>query len=67
MDITGDWREEIITCADGRIRVFSTTIPAKDRRATLISDPIYRLNAIGFTSGYWHSLMLSYDMASSAQ
>jgi len=67
IDISGDWREEIITSEDGRINIFSTAIPAKDRRATLISDPIYRLNAIGFTSGYWHSLMLSYDMASSAQ
>jgi len=66
-DISGDWREEIITSFEGKIHIYSTTIPAEDRRAMLFSDHIYRLNAIGLTSGYWHPLMLSYDMASAGK
>ncbi len=68
-DICGDWREEIITTSeeDGKLMIYSTTIPAKDRRAHLMSDPIYRLNMIGFSSGYWHNPMLSYDMASQGE
>lgn len=66
-DIEGDWREEIITSIDGTVRIYSTTLPAEDRRTVLLSDPIYRINAVAFTSGYWHPLMLSYDMASAGE
>ena len=31
-DIAGDWREEIVTFIDGELRIYSTTIPAADRR-----------------------------------
>jgi len=41
-DLSGDWREEIITTLPGEIRIYSTNIPAKDRRITLMQDPIYR-------------------------
>jgi rhamnogalacturonan endolyase len=52
-DIVGDWREELIVTAPGEIRVYSTTIPAADRRVCLMQDPIYRvdvcLQAMGYT------------------
>jgi len=31
-DILGDWREELITALPGELRIYTTTIPAKDRR-----------------------------------
>ncbi len=41
-DIEGDWREEIITAVGDEIRIYSTCIPATDRRTMLPQDPIYR-------------------------
>ena len=41
-DIFGDWREEIITMLPNEMRIYSTTMPAKDRRVTLLRDPNYR-------------------------
>jgi rhamnogalacturonan endolyase len=41
-DISGDWREEIVTFTNGELRIYSTTIPAKDRRVSPMQDPIYR-------------------------
>ncbi len=34
-DLFGDWREEIITALPGELRIYSTAIPATDRRVTL--------------------------------
>jgi len=52
-DVIGDWREELITTTPGELRIYSTTIPAMDRRICLMQDPIYRLatamNAMGYT------------------
>ena len=52
-DILGDWREEIITSLPGELRIYSTTIPAADRRPCLMQDPIYRLDAAGGAQGYY--------------
>jgi rhamnogalacturonan endolyase len=61
-DVLGDWREELIVSKAGELRVYSTTIPAKDRRECLMQDPIYRLDvclqAMGYTqcpmtTKYW--------------
>ena len=52
-DILGDWREEIITSVPGELRIYTTTIPATDRRVCLMQDPIYRLDVAGATSGYY--------------
>ena len=41
-DLYGDWREEIITALPGEIRIYTTNLPAKDRRTTLMQDGIYR-------------------------
>jgi hypothetical protein len=46
-DILGDWREEIITSVPGELRIYTTTIPATDRRVCLMQDPIYRLDVAG--------------------
>ena len=46
-DILGDWREEVIwkTQDQRELRIFTTTIPAKNRLYTLMHDPVYRLSA----------------------
>jgi rhamnogalacturonan endolyase len=51
-DILGDWREEIIVSVPGELRVYSTTFPARDRRACLMQDPLYRLDVCIQAMGY---------------
>lgn len=51
-DILGDWREEIITYSKNEMRIYSTTIPAMDRRPTLMQDPLYRRDVAHKTMGY---------------
>jgi len=65
-DVLGDWREEIITSAPGELRIYSTPIPARDRRVTLMQDPIYRIDVAVAFMGYYAAPMLSYDVASQA-
>ncbi|UEG52565.1 rhamnogalacturonan lyase [Mucilaginibacter daejeonensis] len=45
-DILGDWREEAIYATrDGKeLRIFTTTIPARNRFYTFMHDPQYRLS-----------------------
>ena len=52
-DVLGDWREEIITSAPGELRIYSTTIPATDRRTCLMQDPIYRIDVAEAAQGYY--------------
>ncbi len=44
-DILGDWREEVIwrTEDNTELRIYTTTIPAKNRFYTFMHDPVYRL------------------------
>lgn len=58
-DLFGDWREEIITFTNGELRIYSTTIPARDRRVTLMQDPLYRNYVTERTMGYPHVPQLS--------
>jgi rhamnogalacturonan endolyase len=51
-DILGDWREELVTSVAGELRIYSTTIPAVDRRVTLLQDPIYRHDVAHEAMGY---------------
>lgn len=51
-DILGDWREEIITTVAGELRIYTTSIPATDRRPCLMQDPIYRLDVAVDSQGY---------------
>ncbi|GAF79679.1 unnamed protein product, partial [marine sediment metagenome] len=62
-DILGDWREEIITSVSGEMRIYTTTVPAIDRRPCLMQDPIYRADVICAAMGYFQVPMLSYDLA----
>ncbi len=59
-DIAGDWREEIVTYADGEVRIYGTTIPAADRRLTLMQDPLYRRDVGLIVQGYVHVPMTSF-------
>jgi rhamnogalacturonan endolyase len=63
-DLLGDWREELIVGAPGEIRIYSTTLPAVDRRSWLMEDPIYRMDVAHASMGYFQVPMLSYDLAS---
>ena len=63
-DLLGDWREEIITSVPGEFRIYTTTLPATDRRVCLLRDPLYRMDLAVATMGYYQVPMLSYDMAS---
>jgi rhamnogalacturonan endolyase len=51
-DILGDWREEVVLAVPGELRIYTTTMPAKDRRVTLMRDPIYRLDVCQESQGY---------------
>lgn len=52
VDLCGDWREELITVLPGELRIYSTAIPARDRRITLMQDPYYRKTIAHRTMGY---------------
>ena len=59
-DLYGDWREEIVTSLPGEIRIYSTNIPAKDRRTCLMQDPIYRSYICQRSMGYPQAPVPSY-------
>ena len=59
-DLFGDWREEIVTVMGGELRVYTTTIPARDRRVTLVQDPLYRSYIYNRSMGYTQAPSLSY-------
>ncbi|MCR4859905.1 MAG: silent information regulator protein Sir2 [Bacteroidales bacterium] len=59
-DLFGDWREEIVTVKNGELRVYTTTIPARDRRVTLVQDPLYRSYIFNRSMGYTQSPSPSY-------
>ncbi len=62
-DILGDWREEIITSVPGELRIYLTPLPARDRRVTLMQDPIYRIDVAHLAMGYAQPPMTSYYLA----
>jgi rhamnogalacturonan endolyase len=59
-DVLGDWREELITSVLGELRIYSTTIPANDRRVCLLKDRMYRADMVMDTMGYTAVPTLSY-------
>jgi len=65
-DILGDWREEILTTVGNELRIYTTTIPARDRRVTLLQDPIYRNDVAHTTMGYIQGPTTSYCLDQSA-
>jgi hypothetical protein len=59
-DLLGDWREEIVTVRPGELCIYTTTIPATDRRVCLMQDPIYRADVAHRSMGYDQSPAPSY-------
>lgn len=59
-DILGDWREEIITSVPGELRIYTTPIPAANRRITLMQDPLYRTGVAHLSMGYGQPPVTSY-------
>ena len=59
-DILGDWREELVTVLPGELRIYTTTIPAKDRRVCLMQDPVYRAEVAHRSMGYEQSPVTGY-------
>ncbi|MEN6641851.1 MAG: carbohydrate binding domain-containing protein [Armatimonadia bacterium] len=62
-DIIGDWREELVTSVKGELRVYTTTIPATERRVCLLQDPIYRADVAHLAMGYAQNPTLGYYIA----
>ncbi len=59
-DLDGDWREEVITALPGELRIYRTNIPARDRRVTLMQDPLYRSYVLHRSMGYPQAPVPSY-------
>jgi len=59
-DILGDWREELIAVLPGELRIYTTTIPARDRRVCLMQDGVYRAEVAHRSMGYEQSPVPSY-------
>lgn len=59
-DMEGDWREELITALPGELRIYHTNIPARDRRVTLMQDPLYRSYVAHRSMGYPQAPVPSY-------
>jgi len=59
-DLYGDWREELVTVLPGELRIYSTTIPASDRRICLMQDHLYRSDVVHRSMGYFQSPVTSY-------
>jgi rhamnogalacturonan endolyase len=60
-DIIGDWREEIITTIPGELRIYSTNIPAGNRKVCLMQNRQYRLGAANSSMGYFYPPQLGID------
>jgi rhamnogalacturonan endolyase len=58
VDCLGDHREEVITSQKGELRIYTTTIPASERRACLMQDHQYRLGVAAQTMGYYYPAQL---------
>jgi rhamnogalacturonan endolyase len=60
-DITGDWREEIVTSLQGELRIYSTNIPATNRKICLMQNRQYRLGTANSSMGYFYPPQLGLD------
>lgn len=60
VDCLGDWREELITTVPGELRIYTTTVPARDRHVAFMQDEIYRMDIAMNSMGYFYPPQLSY-------
>jgi rhamnogalacturonan endolyase len=58
-DLLGDWREEVVVSSAGELRIYTTILPAADRRVCLMQDPLYRNDVTHRSMGYAHYPMTS--------
>ncbi|MFH1719819.1 MAG: silent information regulator protein Sir2 [Planctomycetota bacterium] len=58
IDCLGDYREEAITCLKGELRIYTTTVPTRDRRVCLMQDHQYRMGVVAQTMGYYYPAQL---------
>jgi len=59
-DVLGDWREEVLATAAGELRIYTTPVPAMDRRVCLMQDEAYRMRTTMNAMGYYQTPILSY-------
>ena len=59
-DLYGDWREELVVSLPGELRIYTTNIPAQDRRITLMQDALYRSYVAHRSMGYPQAPVPSY-------
>ncbi len=59
-DVVGDWREEVFTTVAGELRIYTTPVPAMDRRLCLMQDEPYRMRTTMNAMGYFQVPTLSY-------
>ena len=52
-DVLGDWREELVVATDDELRIYTTTVPAKNRKVTLLQNHQYRMGMAIQGMGYW--------------
>lgn len=62
-DCLGDWREEIITSLNGEVRIYTSTIPSRHRRCSLMQDRLYRNDVAMQTMGYFYPPQLGKPLA----
>jgi rhamnogalacturonan endolyase len=60
-DIIGDWREEIVTSLPGELRIYSTNIPATNRKICLMQNRQYRLGTANSSMGYFYPPQLGLE------
>jgi len=52
-DLLGDWREELVVATGDELRIYTTTIPAKNRKVSLLQNHQYRMGMAIQGMGYW--------------
>jgi len=52
-DVLGDWREELVVATSNELRIYTTTIPAKNRKVSLLQNHQYRMGMAIQGMGYW--------------
>ena len=57
-DIFGDWREEIVVAARGKLLVYTSNHPSEKRKPWLMNDHIYAMGAVLSSMGYYQQPIL---------
>ncbi len=60
-DIIGDWREEIVTSLPGELRIYSTNIPAQNKKICLMQNHLYRMAVADASMGYYNAPQFGFE------